>query len=454
MNNASDTPTEENPGHGQPWARPDGAPRSVAPPGPTGGAQVEPQGAGPTAAPGADPYAPPTTPRPGPQGTGTDPYAAPVAEPYGAAPGHAPMPTQQQTPPGHPGYQPAPGHPGYQPAPGYPGYQQAPGHSGYQPAPGYPGYQQAPQPPRAYHHALRRDQGGNVWRGILALVMFGVGFVLLQIPATVVILLQSDVNLLGEDLMSGLRITPLGMLVTNLSLAALWPLSLGIQRLLYGVRPGSLHSVAGKIRWRLFLMLAAVLLPAYLLYTALNPLVFPTETGVFTATHAAFIVIAILTTPLQSAGEEVGFRGLVQRAVGGWFVSPRVALVIGTLISAVLFAIAHGAGDMWLNVYYVVFAVALTVMTWRTQGLEAAIIVHAANNTFIMILNSALGMDFDGMFDREAGVGGPFMLVGMAMCVLATALVWWRTRTPKAREAMRLPEPVTPNPWEGRNPGS
>src|SRR5699024_5752458 len=92
---------------------------------------------------------------------------------------------------------------------------------------------------------------------------------------------------------------------------------------------------------------------------------------------------------------------------------------------------------------YVVFGLSLTVMTWRTQGLEAAIIAHAANNSFIMILNSARGTDFEEAADRSAGAGGPFMLAAMAMCVVAAALVWWRTRTTAAHEAMRLPGPAT-----------
>ena len=41
-----------------------------------------------------------------------------------------------------------------------------------------------------------------------------------------------------------------------------------------------------------------------------------------------YLAIVLLTTPLQSAGEEYGFRGLVQRSAGSWFRSTRVALVV------------------------------------------------------------------------------------------------------------------------------
>lgn len=302
-----------------------------------------------------------------------------------------------------------------------------------------------PTGPMPYHHGLRRHSG-NIWRGIVALLILAVVFFAAQFAAGIVLLAESGLDL------DNLRITPVGMLATNLALAALWPAGLLIQRILYGPRPGTLHSVAGKIRWRLFAILAAVLLPAYAIYVALSPVIMPGaegpgETGTLTGpVVAGFIVVALLTTPLQSAGEEVAFRGLIPRVVGGWFAKPRVALVVGAAVSSVLFALAHGAGDMWLNAYYLIFAISLTVMTWRTQGLEAAIIAHAANNTFLMVLNSARGVEFDDMFERQAGVGGPFMLVAMVMCVLATALVWWRTGRPKAREALQLPQGISPNP--------
>lgn len=297
------------------------------------------------------------------------------------------------------------------------------------------------RPPRPYHHALRRSEGGNAWRGIVALVLLGLGFFVLQLPATVALILSGDSL---EDM----TMTPAVLLAANLGLAGLWPLSMLIERILYGVKFRFVHSVAGKIRWRLFGILAAVLVPVYLLYVVASPLLFPgEEVGAFTTAGVGFIVVALLTTPLQSAGEEVFFRGTLPRVVGGWFASHRLALVVGTVVATLFFALAHGAGDMWLNVYYLVFGVSMVIVTWRTQGLEGAIIAHAANNTFLMVYSAVMGGDFDEMFEREAGTGGPFMLFGMAMCILAAALVWWRTRTTRAREAMQLPEGITPNPW-------
>lgn len=345
--------------------------------------------------------------------------------------------------------------PAHSPQPSQAGnYPQAQADPAQQQAPGQYTAQQIPQPhavpqgpPKTYHHGLRRDQGGNWWRGILALVMLAVGFVLVQLILGLVMIVQSGGL---SDVMAGeqpeLSITPVSLLMLNLGLAAMWPLSIGIQRLLYGVKAGPLHSVAGMFRWRLFVKLAIVLVPIYLVYTLGFSLLDPAGAGTFTATAVAFLIVALLTTPLQSAGEEVMFRGLGQRAIGGWFSNARVALVVGTVIASALFASAHGSTDWWLNAYYFIFGVSMAIITWRTQGLEGAIIAHAANNTFLFIIGAIQGMDFDGLLEREDGAGGSFMLVPMIVCLAIAGVVWWRTSNGRLRDELKLPEPITPSP--------
>ena len=63
------------------------------------------------------------------------------------------------------------------------------------------------------------------------------------------------------------------------------------------------------------------------------------------------LAIVVLTTPLRATGEEFGSHGPLTRAAGSWVADPRVALVLGTLVSAVLFTVVHGAGDPWLVTY-------------------------------------------------------------------------------------------------------
>jgi uncharacterized protein len=85
----------------------------------------------------------------------------------------------------------------------------------------------------------------------------------------------------------------------------------------------------------------------------------------------------VLLTPLQAAGEEYAFRGYLTQAFGGLFGS-RVAAVVG---SALLFAIAHGAGQSF-PIFFDRFAFGLVagVLVILTGGLEAGIAFHVLNN--------------------------------------------------------------------------
>ena len=51
--------------------------------------------------------------------------------------------------------------------------------------------------------------------------------------------------------------------------------------------------------------------------------------------------VTIVIVPLQSAGEEYGYRGLIFRVAGSWGRGPRSALTLGVVVSAVLFATIH-----------------------------------------------------------------------------------------------------------------
>jgi hypothetical protein len=88
----------------------------------------------------------------------------------------------------------------------------------------------------------------------------------------------------------------------------------------------------------------------------------------------------------------------------------------------VLFSLAHFATDGWLIAYYLVFGIAMSLLTQFTGGLEAASLVHAANNVMLFLVSASTGQMSEGM-DRSAGVGGPFMLAPMAVIVAIAAVL-------------------------------
>ncbi len=218
-----------------------------------------------------------------------------------------------------------------------------------------------------------------------------------------------------DELASGrITLTPALLLATNLSLIASAAVAVLLHRYLHRQPVGALHSVAGRFRWGWLGRASAVVLPLFVAYVALIVLVETPGPIVLDATTWAFLAIVLLTTPLQAASEEYMFRGVIQRAAGSWVSGTVPSFVLGTLVSAVLFSLAHFATDGWLIAYYLVFGIAMSLLTQLTGGLEAATLVHAANNVLLFLVSTFTGQMSEGM-DRSAGVGGPFMLAPMVV---------------------------------------
>lgn len=289
-----------------------------------------------------------------------------------------------------------------------------------------------------YHRALASGKR-RIGRGILAIVLLLAGLVVFptaigRAAALVDVRMGKTPPILG-----GADYTPLSHAGAMLSLALLVPWSMLIQRWLYGVPGASLHSVTSRFRFGLFGKSLIVLGPVWLVANALGAL---TPSAEFPWSHADLIALFIATmllTPLQSAGEEYGVRGLIFRVVGSWTRGPRAGLVAGVLVSSALFTALHGATDPYLIVWYFVLWTALAIITWRTGGLEIAIMLHAVLNTFTFILALVLRVDLgNATQDRSAGVGTPYLLIPTVTVIALTAVVWWRTR----RSASKDEEPA------------
>ncbi|MGV8884560.1 MAG: CPBP family intramembrane glutamic endopeptidase [Microbacteriaceae bacterium] len=282
--------------------------------------------------------------------------------------------------------------------------------------------------PTAYGHGLAHVRGP--WRGIVAILMLVVAFLVvstaLQLGGIVFDIAVGNTTV--EQLAAGqIGFTPAILLTTNVSLAAMIPISMLLQRWLFGVRFRWLLSVEGRFRWRWMARLALIIVPVWAIYIGASFLVEPLPAIRFDASTVALIVIVILTTPLQAAGEEFGTRGLVQRATGSWFRNSTVSFIVGTLFSGALFGLAHLAGDPWLIAYYFLFGVSMSIAARWSGGLEAPILIHTVNNVFIFLPAVLFGQLDEGI-DRSDGAGGPFVLLPIGMCLLAAAITAWRAR--------------------------
>jgi membrane protease YdiL (CAAX protease family) len=282
-----------------------------------------------------------------------------------------------------------------------------------------------------YHRVLAGEKR-RIPRGLLTIVLLLVGFVAFSvvfIEAAKVI----DREVLGRDE----SFTPLRHVAGSLSLALLIPYSMLLQRVLYGVSPGSLHSVTGRFRFDVFGRTLLALGPLVLVAVGISASQGGTTT---TWTQADLIVMflsGLIVSPLAAAGEEYGFRGLMFRVVGGWARSARAGLVVGVVVTTVLFSLMHGTLDPYLLTSYLVLFGSMAIVTWRTGGLEVAIVLHSVYN-LALLLATTLHLDIGGELDNRAtAVGTPVSLVPSGAIIIATAVVWLMTRTSGPARTLR-----------------
>lgn len=218
---------------------------------------------------------------------------------------------------------------------------------------------------------------------------------------------------------------PSSFLLNNLFLAALVPCVVLANRIGQGIGLGFTHSVAGRWRWGWFGQISLLLLPVVLLYVTISTLLQPDGEYAPHPQLFAMLVIVWLTTPLQCAGEEYAFRGWLLQNVGGLFTNRRLAWIVPTALSTGLFALLHGSVDPWILADLALFAIAVSVMTWRTGGLEAAVAMHTCNNMVVLHFGLIIG-GFEDSIVGPGTTGSPLAVVfTLLVQAAAVTLVWW-----------------------------
>lgn len=284
-------------------------------------------------------------------------------------------------------------------------------------------------PPGVEYHRVLAGEKRRVGRGVLAIVLVVAGMFVFNIAIAVA---TGFIDVRTGSLpptFGGTDHTPLFHLSNMLSIALLIPWSMAVQRWLYGVPGPSLHSVVSRFRFDVFGRAFLLIGPVWLLISLIGVNFLPVEQAHFSSAYLLSIfAITLLLTPLQAGGEEYGFRGLVFRVTGSWGRGPRTALVTGVLVSSVVFTLVHLSLDPWFNLWCFSLAVSLAVITWRTGGIEIAVVIHALNNTLTSLLLNVLHADQGAAIERSAGTGSAILIVPSATVLAIMALVWWRTR--------------------------
>lgn len=163
-----------------------------------------------------------------------------------------------------------------------------------------------------------------------------------------------------------------------------------------GIKPvGMLNSVAFRLRWnrigKFAIVAVAVVVLAQTVSVALTYLAGAGSSALFTIDPLALVLsllAVLLLAPFQAAAEEYAFRGILMQALGSWMKTPIVPIVLPT----VLFMLAH-AYDIWGLLEVLLLGVTAAWLTYKTGGLEAAIVIHVINNVsvFLLLLSGVFG---------------------------------------------------------------
>ena len=228
--------------------------------------------------------------------------------------------------------------------------------------------------------------------------------------------------------------TPASLAYLNLILASAIPAA-WLVSMIHGIKPRWLASVAPRIRWPYFfacLGLSVIALAVTMLVSAVLPSGGGSELSgdlnAFTSTTRDFLLVVLLLTPLQAAGEEYFFRGYLLQAFGGlgWKMGEKSSAAFGIVASSVLFAIAHGAQDVPIFFDRLAFGLVAGTLVVLTGGLEAGIAMHVLNN----FLAFGLALAFSDMGSALNPSGGSWWNIPVTLTQSLTylALALWAYR--------------------------
>jgi membrane protease YdiL (CAAX protease family) len=305
-----------------------------------------------------------------------------------------------------------------------------------------------------FHQLYRAGRPGWWVAGVAALPLVLVYF--LVVPVVLLVPFMVGFALAGEPVLDSLaRVTdlsdptPTSLAYLNLTLAAAIPVTFLAVWALHGLRPGWLTSVAPRMRWSWFLtcigLSVVALMATMVVATALPSPDGPPVSGEvneLTRTTFEFMVVILLLTPFQAAGEEYLFRGYLAQGLGSLVPTDEALRWLGrgvaVVVPALLFALAHGLGQSWpIFVDRLAFGLVAGVLVIATGGLEAAIAMHVLNN----FLAFGLALAFSDLGSALNPTGGSWWqlptTLTQSLVYLVLALAVFRSMGLSRRSSVR-----------------
>lgn len=157
-----------------------------------------------------------------------------------------------------------------------------------------------------------------------------------------------------------------------------------------------------KIRWSRYFFSFGLWSVLIIALTVISYLTSPEELEIKfdTSKFALLLIVAVIFVPIQTATEELIFRGYLMQGLGIAFKNGIAPLII----TSVLFGLMHASnpevqkhGLLLMMPYYILFGAFLGVLTLLDEGLELAMGIHCANNLISSLVitskNSVLQTD-------------------------------------------------------------
>jgi membrane protease YdiL (CAAX protease family) len=173
-----------------------------------------------------------------------------------------------------------------------------------------------------------------------------------------------------------------------------------------------------KIRWKRYFFSFAIWGSLITILTVLSYFISPGDIEVRFNANQFFIllIVAIIFIPIQTATEELIFRGYLLQGFGLVFKNGIAPLII----TSVLFGLMHASnpeakahGLLIMMPYYMFFGAFLATITLLDEGSELAMGIHCANNLFSSLLvcskNSVLQTDAI-FYTSTENPGGEFFI--------------------------------------------
>ncbi len=185
----------------------------------------------------------------------------------------------------------------------------------------------------------------------------------------------------------------------------------------------SIVSAFEKIRWSRYFFAFALWGSLIIALTLVSYALSPEEMEVRFdfSKFIILLVVAVIFVPIQTATEELIFRGYLMQGFGLAFKNTIAPLII----TSVLFGLMHGTnpeakahGLLLMLPYYIFFGMFLGMLTLLDEGLELAMGIHCANNLVSSLLitskNSVLQTDAIFFTSIENPAGEFLMWIAMA----------------------------------------